>query len=101
MGVKLENGPALQDVIALMKDRVNTVNELANASLMFYREPDPDPELLRQHLTDAARSAPERICRQYRNDRVEARGAFGDDEGIAETEQDEDARRSPCRCVFF
>lgn len=57
MGVKLENGPALQDVIALMKDRVNTVNELANASLMFYREPDPDPELLRQHLTDAARSA--------------------------------------------
>ena len=37
-----------------MKDRVNTVNELANASLMFYREPDPDPELLRRHLTDAA-----------------------------------------------
>ena len=57
MGVKLESGPALEDVIALMKDRVNTLNELANASLMFYREPDPDPELLKQHLTEAARTA--------------------------------------------
>ncbi len=57
MGVRLDQGPALQDVIGLMKDRVNTVNELANASLMFYMEPDPDPELVREHLTDEARSA--------------------------------------------
>lgn len=40
-----------------MKDRVNTVNELANASLMFYMEPDPDPELVKEHLTDEARAA--------------------------------------------
>ncbi len=57
MGVRLDQGPALQDVIGLMKDRVNTVNELANASLMFYMEPDPDPELVKEHLTDEARAA--------------------------------------------
>ena len=57
MGVRLDRGPALQDVIGLMKDRVNTVNELANASLMFYMEPDPDPELVKEHLTDEARAA--------------------------------------------
>ncbi len=56
MGVKLEKGPALQDVVALIKDRVNTLNELANETLMFYIEPDPVPELLNQYLTDAARA---------------------------------------------
>jgi glutamyl-tRNA synthetase len=41
----------------LLKDRANTVNELADAAMLFYREPRPDPNLLAQHLTDAARAA--------------------------------------------
>jgi len=53
----LDNAPPLEDVIALLKDRANTVNELADTMMLFYREPDPDPALMAQHLTDAARTA--------------------------------------------
>ena len=40
-----------------MKERVNTINELADAAMLFYRDPQPDPELLALHLTDAVRAA--------------------------------------------
>jgi len=56
-GAKFEKAPPLEDVIALLKDRANTVNELADAMMLFYREPKPDAALLTQHLTDAARAA--------------------------------------------
>jgi glutamyl-tRNA synthetase len=56
-GARFENAPPLEDVIALLKDRANTVNELADAMMLFYREPKPDAALLAQHLTDAARAA--------------------------------------------
>jgi glutamyl-tRNA synthetase len=56
-GARFENTPPLEDVIALLKDRANTVNELADAMMLFYREPKPDAALLTQHLTDAARAA--------------------------------------------
>jgi len=56
-GAKFEHAPALEEVIALLKDRANTVNELADAMMLFYREPKPDATLLQQHLTDTARSA--------------------------------------------
>ena len=56
-GAMFEGAPPLVDVIALLKDRANTVNELADAAMLFYREPKPDPTLLAQHLTDAARAA--------------------------------------------
>ena len=57
LGVDLSTGPALQDVIDLMKDRASTVNELASSCLIFYGNPDPDPEVLKEHLTDASREA--------------------------------------------
>jgi glutamyl-tRNA synthetase len=41
----------------LVKDRVNTINELADAAMLFYRQPQPDAALLAQHLTDAVRPA--------------------------------------------
>ena len=56
-GAQFEHAPALEEVIALLKDRANTVNELADAMMLFYREPKPDATLLQQHLTDTARSA--------------------------------------------
>ncbi len=56
-GARFENAPPLEDVIALLKDRANTVNELADAMMLFYREPKPDAALLAQHLTDVARAA--------------------------------------------
>ena len=54
---QLAGGPDLSAVIAVLKDRANTVNELADAAMLFYRQPQPDPALLTQHLTDPARAA--------------------------------------------
>jgi len=56
-GGKLEIGPDLASVLALLKDRTNTINELADASMLFYREPKPEAELLAQHYTDAVKPA--------------------------------------------
>jgi glutamyl-tRNA synthetase len=56
-GARLLSGPNLPAVIGLMKERVNTINELADAAMLFYREPKADPALVAQHLTDAARAA--------------------------------------------
>jgi glutamyl-tRNA synthetase len=50
-------GPDLNAVIGLMKERANTVVELADACMLFYREPKADPALVAQHLTDAVRPA--------------------------------------------
>ncbi|RJX30329.1 MAG: glutamate--tRNA ligase [Oxalobacter sp.] len=56
-GAKLEDAPALQPVIALLKERVNTIAELADAAMLFYRDPQPEAALLSQHLNDASRAA--------------------------------------------
>lgn len=56
-GAVFEGAPALPAVLALMKERVNTVNELADAAMLFYRAPQPDAALLAQHLTDAVKPA--------------------------------------------
>jgi glutamyl-tRNA synthetase len=56
-GARLASGPDIAAVVGLMKERANTINELADASMLFYREPRPDPALVAQHLTDAVRPA--------------------------------------------
>ena len=56
-GAKFESAPALSEVLGLLKDRANTITELADAAMLFYREPRPDPALVTQHITDAARTA--------------------------------------------
>ncbi|WP_114810647.1 glutamate--tRNA ligase [Paraburkholderia kururiensis] len=53
----LEAGPSLDGVIALLKDRASTIKEIAENAVMFYREPQPEPEALAQHVTDAVRGA--------------------------------------------
>jgi glutamyl-tRNA synthetase len=53
----LASGPDLAAVIALMKDRANTVKEIAENSAMFYRVPAPDAEALAQHVTETVRPA--------------------------------------------
>ncbi|WP_293779131.1 glutamate--tRNA ligase [uncultured Oxalicibacterium sp.] len=57
LGARFDGAPALPDVIALMKDRTNTLNELAVAAMLFYREPAADAALLDQHVTDAIKPA--------------------------------------------
>ncbi len=56
-GAQFDGAPPLAQVLALMKDRANTINELADAAMLFYREPKPEAALLTQHLTDAIRPA--------------------------------------------
>jgi len=56
-GANFEGAPALDSVIALFKERAHTTKELAEAAMLFYREPQPDAALVAQHMTDAARAA--------------------------------------------
>lgn len=56
-GANFDGAPELALVLGMMKERANTVNELAASALMFYREPQPDAALLAQHLTDAVKPA--------------------------------------------
>jgi glutamyl-tRNA synthetase len=66
-GARFAHGPALPAVLALMKERANTVNELADAAMLFYREPQPDPALLAQHLTEAVRPALEQFAERCKS----------------------------------
>jgi glutamyl-tRNA synthetase len=56
-GVDPEQGPSLEAVAGLYKERVATLNELADAAEAFYIDLHPAPELIAQHLTDPARAA--------------------------------------------
>lgn len=56
-GAQFDGAPNLQDVIALLRERAHTINELADAAHIFYRQPMPDATLLSQHLTDAVKPA--------------------------------------------
>ena len=53
-GVAAAAVPALESIIALYKERVQTLNELADAAEVFYIDLHPNPELLAQHLAPEA-----------------------------------------------
>lgn len=46
-----DGGPDLTQVVDLLKERVNTIEELADAAVYFYRPLEPDDELKSQHFT--------------------------------------------------
>ena len=48
-GCDAKNGPPLARVAALLKERVNTIEELADAAVYFYRALEPSAELKQQH----------------------------------------------------
>jgi glutamyl-tRNA synthetase len=60
----LATSPALADVIALLKDRVSTLVELADAAHLFYKYITPDAELLAQHLSPEATTALQQLTEQ-------------------------------------
>ena len=51
-GAVFEGAPELSLVLGMMKERANTINELASASMLFFREPQPEAALVTQHITD-------------------------------------------------
>jgi glutamyl-tRNA synthetase len=56
-GVDPEAGPALEAVVALYKERVGNLNQLADEAEAYLVELHPAPEVLAQHLTEPARAA--------------------------------------------
>ena len=56
-GVTDTAAPDPAAIAALYKDRVATLNELADSAHAFYLAPQPAPELVAQHLTDVAKAA--------------------------------------------
>ena len=57
MGIDTARGPALEPVVALLKDRATTILHLAEAATLFYGDGMPEPALLEQHLTAQVRPA--------------------------------------------
>jgi glutamyl-tRNA synthetase len=56
-GGALGGGPALGQVVALLKERSRTLNELADGALLFYREPVRDAAVAAEHLNANGRAA--------------------------------------------
>jgi glutamyl-tRNA synthetase len=48
-GCAVGQGAPLASVVALLKERVSTIEELADAAVYFYRELEPSAELKQQH----------------------------------------------------
>ena len=56
-GADFKGAPALVAVVAVLKDRAATINELAEAAMLFYRTPAPDAALLAQHVSALVKPA--------------------------------------------
>ena len=50
-GIDVATGPALADVIVLLRERVQTLVELAEQCVYFYKPLDPTAEIVEKHLT--------------------------------------------------
>jgi glutamyl-tRNA synthetase len=57
LGGKVEGGPDLVGVVALVKDRANTLHDIARTALLFYATAKADEALYAQHVTDAIKPA--------------------------------------------
>jgi len=52
MGIKIENGPPLVEVVKALQERAKTLQEMAEKSVIFYQDvPEIDPILKQEHLT--------------------------------------------------
>jgi glutamyl-tRNA synthetase len=56
-GFAVTDAQSLASIVALYKERIVNLNELADAAEVFFVDPAPDTELLSQHLTPEARPA--------------------------------------------
>jgi glutamyl-tRNA synthetase len=51
-GCDIENGPPLEQVVALLKERASTLKALAESAVYFYRAIEPEAGLRAQHVTN-------------------------------------------------
>ncbi|MBI3043237.1 MAG: glutamate--tRNA ligase [Betaproteobacteria bacterium] len=66
-GCDTAKGPPLARVVALLKERVNTVEELADAAVYFYRALEPAEDLKRQHYSAEVRPALADLAARFSN----------------------------------
>lgn len=64
-GIDPESGPALEGIVALYRERVGNLNELADAVELYLVEVHPAPEVLEQHLGESARVALASLKRRF------------------------------------
>ncbi|GGY10923.1 glutamate--tRNA ligase [Paludibacterium paludis] len=63
-GIDPSSGPALSDVVTLLRDRVQDLNALADEADYFYRKRQPSAEDVAKHLPDGAKERMERFAAQ-------------------------------------
>jgi glutamyl-tRNA synthetase len=56
-GGKLAGGPALTEVMKLLRDRATTLEHLAEAAMMFYKKIEPSKALVVEHITPEVMAA--------------------------------------------
>ena len=64
-GVTVGSAPALEAIVGLYKERVATLNELADAAEVFYIDLQPDQTLLATHLTADALPALHELAERF------------------------------------
>jgi glutamyl-tRNA synthetase len=64
-GCAVENGPPLEKVVALLKERASTLTDLAAAALYFYRPIEPEAALREQHVTADVAPALSELKRRF------------------------------------
>ena len=65
-GCDPDNGPPLDQVVGLLKERVSTTEELADAAVYFFRPLEPSEALRTQHYTTESRPALEALLARLR-----------------------------------
>ena len=63
-GCDVKSGPSPARVVALLKERVSTIEELADAAMYFYRPLEPSDELKRQHYSADIKPALVDLCQR-------------------------------------
>ena len=76
-GCKTDGGPDLAKVVALLKERVSTIEELADAAVYFYRRLEPQQAMREQHYLVGVGTAMDALRERLRS--VDwARAAIGE-----------------------
>jgi glutamyl-tRNA synthetase len=64
-GCDARQGPRLENVVTLLKERVSTIAELAQAAVYFYRPVRAPAELAQQHVTAEVRPALDQLVARF------------------------------------
>jgi glutamyl-tRNA synthetase len=64
-GGDTKNGPVLSSAVQLLKERANTLKELAQAAMLFYRYTSPSRELVVQHVNGKIIPALHEVAQQF------------------------------------